>query len=266
MTTTTWERSPHQTGRDETREAQSHATLQSRVRPASYRTTARIVGALYLGGMVVAIGGNSVIQSILGAPDHLSIVPANSTLLAIGAMLMMLAAVWDAAHGILMFPILKRHSERIAVGYLGYRIVDAVFIALWVLFLLLQIPLGSEYLKAGAADKSSLQAFSTVSIQASLYAYQISQITLGIAGVLLCYALYRAKLTPQVVAVWGLVGYALHLGGGVFEVLGFNLNLIHTIPGGLWEVFIGVWLITRGFSPSPVPAERTVSSATPIVP
>src|SRR5438876_8139710 len=120
MTTTTWERPRNQTSAHENQERQTHATLQGRVSHASYRTTATIVGGLYLGGMVVGIGGNGLIQSIVGVPDHLATVPANSMLLAIGAMLMMLASVWDAAHGILMFPVLKQHSERIAFGYLGY--------------------------------------------------------------------------------------------------------------------------------------------------
>src|SRR5580765_7527664 len=106
--------------------------------PVTYRKTAVAVGILYLLGMVVGIGGNGLVQSILAAPNHLSAVSASSTLLAGGALLMLLAAVGDAAHGILMFPILKRRGERLAVGYLGFRIVDAAFIGLWVLFLLLQ--------------------------------------------------------------------------------------------------------------------------------
>jgi hypothetical protein len=215
--------------------------------------------------MVVGIGGNGVIQSILGAPDHLSAVAANGVMLAIGALLILMAGVWDAAHGILMFPVLKPHGERIAFGYLGYRIVDAVFIGLWVLFLLVQIPLGREYLNAGAADTSSLQALSAVSTQASLYAYQIAMLFVGLAGVLLCYTFYRAKLVPRPIAVWGLAGYAIHLGGAGLELLGFNLGLVPVIPGGLWELFIGVWLIAKGFSASPVPAERTTSSTAPIM-
>jgi hypothetical protein len=229
----------------------------------TYRTTARIVGILFLAGMVVGMGGNGIILSILGAPDHLAAVLANSRLLAIGAMLIMMAAVWDAAHGILMFPVLKHHSERIAFGYLGYRLVDAAFIGLWSLFILLQIPLGREYLNAGAADTSYLYALSAVSTQASLYAYSIAMIFLGIAGVMLCYVFYRMKLVPRILAVWGLAGYAIHLGGAVLEVLGFNVGLIPVIPGGLWELFIGVWLIAKGFSASPVPSEQSVSSTTP---
>jgi hypothetical protein len=245
-------------------ENQMHATLQDRRGPGSYRVTARIVGALYLAGMVVGMGGNILIQSILAAPDHLATVTANGMMLAMGAMLILMAGVWDAAHGILMFPVLKPHGERIAFGYLGYRIIDAAFIGLWVLFLLLQVPLGREYLKAGA-DVSSLEALSAVSIQASLYAYQIAMFFVGMAGVLLCYTFYRVRLVPRPIAVWGLAGYAIHLSGAVGEVLGFNLGFIPVIPGGLWELFIGVWLIAKGFSSSPVPAERTAAPTTPVM-
>ena len=216
----------------------------------TYRTTAKIVGAMYLAGFVVGIGGIILIQSILGAPDHLATLSANSTLLAIGAVLWLMAVVWDAAHGVLMFPVLKQqHNERIAVGYLGFRIMDAAFIAVMVLFILVQIPLGSEYLNAGA-DASYLQALSNVFMEGQLYAYNIAMTTLGISGLILCYSFYKSKLIPRSLAVWGLVGYAVILCGSVVEVMGFNLLSIHAIPGGLWEMFIGVWLIVKGFNPS----------------
>ena len=216
----------------------------------TYRTTAKIVGAMYLGGFVVGIGGLALTRSVLGAPDHLATLPANSTLLAIGAVLWLMAVAWDAAHGVLMFPILKRHNERIAVGYLGFRIMDALFIAIMVLFILVQIPIGSEYLSAGASDASHLRALSTVFMQAQLDAYNIAMTTLGISGLILCYSFYKTKLVPRLLAVWGLVGYATILCGSVLEVLGFDLLSIHTIPGGLWEMFTGVWLIAKGFNPS----------------
>jgi uncharacterized membrane protein len=220
-------------------------------RTNTYRTTTRIVGAMYLAGFVVGIGGIVLIQSILGAPDHLATLPATSMLLAIGAVLWLMAAAWDAAHGVLMFPILRQHnSERIALGYLGFRIMDGLFIAIMVLFILIQIPVGSEYLNAGASDASYLQTLSTVFMQAQLDAYNIAMTTLGISGLILCYSFYKSKLVPRLLAVWGLVGYATILCGSVLEVLGFNLLSIHAIPGGLWEMFIGVWLIVKGFNPS----------------
>jgi hypothetical protein len=224
----------------------------------TFRTTARVVGILYVAGLVIGIGGMVLIQSILGAPDHLSAVSASSMLLAIGALLWLMPAAGDAAHGVLMFPILKQQqSERIAIGYLGFRIVNAVFVAVMVLFILLQIPLASEYIKAAGSDASFLQALSSVFMQGQLYAYNFGMAFVGIASLMLCYTLYRAKLVPRILAVWGLVGYAIILCGSVLEVLGFNLLTIHAIPGGLWELFIGVWLIVKGFNPSAFASEPT---------
>jgi uncharacterized protein DUF4386 len=213
----------------------------------AYRMTARVVGAVYLAGFVVGIGGNSLIQSVLGSPEPLASVAAKSTLLAIGALLWLMAVAGDVAHGVLMFPVLKEHGERIAFGYLAARIVDAVFIAVWVVFTLVQVPLAGEYAKATATDAFSLQALSAVAVQASQYAYDIGMIALGLAGLLLCYTLYRAKLVPRLLALWGLVGYAIIFFGMVSEVMGSGLGLAASIPGGLWEVCIGVWFIVKGF-------------------
>ena len=226
----------------------------------TYRTTARVVGILYVAGLVVGIGGIVLIQSILGAPDPLANIAANSMLMAIGAILWLTAVAGDAAHGILMFPILKQqHSERIAIGYLGFRIVNAVFIAVMVLFILLQIPLASEYLRAGSPNTANLQALSTVFVEGRLYAYNLGMGAVGIASLMLCYVFYKAKLVPRLVAVWGLIGYAILLCGSVLEVLGFALLDIHAIPGGLWELFIGVWLIVKGFNPSAFASESATS-------
>jgi hypothetical protein len=216
--------------------------------------------------MVVGIGGNLFIQSILGAPDHLSAIAANSMLLALGALLWLSTVAGDAAHGILMFPVLKPHSERAAVGYLGARIIDATFIAVMALLILVQIPLGIEYLNAGSADTSYLQALSAVLTEANLYAYEFAMISVGVAGLILCSMFYRAQLVPRLLAVWGLIGYAILLLGSVLQILGLNLSSIQAIPGGLWELFIGVWLIVKGFSTSSqLPSEPTISSTTPVV-
>jgi hypothetical protein len=242
---------------------QPQSTVPSRLSRNNYRTTARIVGVLYLAGMVVGIGGNLFIQSILGTPDQLSTIAANSTLLAMGAVLWLSTVAGGAAHGILMFPVLKPHSERGAVGYLGARIIDATFIAVMALLILVQIPLGMEYLNAGSSDTSYLQALSAVFTQANLYAYEFAMIAVGVAGLILCSMFYRAQLVPRPLAVWGLIGYAILLSGSVLQVLGFNLSSIHAIPGGLWELFIGVWLIAKGFNSPPVPPEPSSSSMTP---
>ncbi len=246
---------------------QPQVTTPNRLSRNNFRTTARIVGVLYLAGMVVGIAGNLFIQSILGAPDQLSTIAASSALLAMGAVLWLSTVAGNAAHGILMFPVLKPHSERAAVGYLGARIIDATFIAVMALLILIQIPVGIEYLNAGSSDTSYVHALSAVLTQANLYAYEFAMITVGVAGLILSFMFYRTQLVPRFLAIWGLIGYAILLLGSVLQVLGLNLNSIHAIPGGLWELFIGVWLIAKGFSTSSqIPSEPSISARTPVVP
>src|SRR4028119_1193695 len=87
----------------------SSSTPTGAERTSTYRTTARIVGAMYLAGFVVGITGIVLIQSILGAPDHLATLPANSVLLAIAAVLWLMAAAWAAAPGGRVLPLPQPH-------------------------------------------------------------------------------------------------------------------------------------------------------------
>jgi hypothetical protein len=215
-----------------------------------------MVGALYILGFIVGIAG-----SALGAPGQLETVSAKSMMIAIGALLWVIAAAGDAAHGVLMFPILKQNNERVALGYFGARSAEAAIIAVSALFILLQIPLGVEFLKADASETSYLQSLSALFVQSQAYTYQIGMVALGMAGLTLCYGFYRAKLVPQFFVIWGFIGYVSFLGGSMLEVLGFNLQLLHTLPGGLWEMTIGVWLIVKGFNSGALIADSPINTA-----
>jgi len=107
---------------------------------------------------------------------------------------------------VLMFPILKQNNERVVFGYLSARLVEAAVIAILALFILLQIPLGAEFLKASATETSYLQSLSALFTQAQAHTYQIGMVALGMAGLTLCYGFYRAKLVPQFLSSGALLG------------------------------------------------------------
>jgi len=116
-----------------------------------------------------------------------------------------------------------------------------------VLFMLIQIPLGREYLKAAAPAALNLQSLSAVSEQASQYAYQIGMSAVGLAGLMLCYAFtgqswFRGAWPSGASLVTGSFFAGWHRQSWVRSGPGFS------IPGGLWEIFIGVWLIAKGFN------------------
>ena len=164
----------------------------------NYKQTARFVGIIFLAGMLAGIPGNIMVQSLTAGPDYLQALSAQHMTLAIGALLMLSTAIGDATHGILMYPILKKHHGQLAAGYFGFRIINATFLALQVLFIVLQVPIAEAYSGSALPDPPIWQALSHLCIKANLLSYQLAMIFLGIAGVVLCYSFYKTKYFPVV--------------------------------------------------------------------
>lgn len=229
--------------------------MNSRVEINSNKRTARIVGALILIATVTYMLGNGFLGSILNAPDYLPLVYAKSTQMVSGVLLEFIDAVAVATIGLMLFPILRRHNEVIGLGYAATRLIECLLVILAGISSLALIPLGQEYVQAGAADASHFQALGTLAVTHGKLAFQIAMIALGLGSIPFCYLLYRARLIPQLIAVLGLIGYAALLVGGLVELFGLNLNMIHYLPGGLFELILPVWLIAKGFN-SPTISSR----------
>jgi hypothetical protein len=135
--------------------------------------------------------------------------------------------------GVLAFPVLRPHSELTAHAYLVGRAVEAALLAVGVVFLLLPEPVAAG----------------------NHYSYQVAMMAVGATGVLFCRVLFRARLVPRALAVWGVVGYAVFLLGAALEVLGHGVGVALSVPGGLFEIAFGVLLIAKGFTGGPL-AER----------
>lgn len=205
------------------------------------RGYAAVIGALFLSAIVFYGVGNGLATSVLGAPDSLSTISAHQTTLALGSVLMLLNCIVVVGLGVLFFPILESHGPRIALAYLASRIVEAVLLAVGVLFLLMILPIGQEV--------SVARALGSFAINANTMAYQIAMMSLGLGGILLGSLLFRSRLIPRFLAGWGVVGYAMLLTGAIAEIFGIHIGLILSIPGGLFELGLAAWLIIKGFQP-----------------
>jgi hypothetical protein len=212
----------------------------------SNRKTARIVGALFLTVMVTWFIGDELIGSILSAPDYLVNVYPNRIRVIIGVLFELIEVAAVVGIAVMMFPILKRYNERIALGYVVLRILECAMLIVAAISPLLLITLSQEYLKAGAPDASSFQALSTLLMTLrEHWTLVMLAIFYSLAAAMFYYVLYQSKLIPRFISVWGLIGATLAL---ATPWLGTLLG----IPMGLNELFLGVWLIVRGFNPSAI--------------
>jgi hypothetical protein len=210
-------------------------------------TYSRLIGALFLSGFLVYGVGSSLVTSVVGAPDFLSTISAHQTTLVLGAFLMLLNTAVDVGKGVLFFPILEKHSKRTALAYLAALIVEVVLMDVGVLALLMIVPLAQHSVDAGQASVGWAKALGSLAVQSNTMAYQIGQMSLGLGAVFLCLLLFRTRLIPRFLSIWGLVGYAILMAGTIAEIFGIHIGIMLSIPGGLFEVGLAFWLIIKGF-------------------
>jgi hypothetical protein len=194
-------------------------------RDSRVRRTARIVGILFLAGYVTYGVGSLIAQGIVNSDDA----DASTALFATGAALMLLNSAFVIGIGVLMFPILRTHHKAIAAGYLGTRIFEGVVLAIGVASLIL----------LGGSD----------AIEANAVFYSVAEAGLGIGSLFFCALLFSTELVPRWLAGWGFIGYACFTAGNLLELVGVEgAGLVGAIPGGLFELTFGIWLIARGFA------------------
>ena len=177
------------------------------------RPIARTVGTLMLAAFPLYGIGSSITTSA-----------SPGALLTTGAVMMLLNSVAVIAIGALMLPVLRPHAPAVAVGYLATRIFEGGFLAVGAVALLM------------------------ASAGTNFRAYNFAMAGLGIGSLFFCVALYRSRLVPRFLSVWGFVGYASFAAGCFLELAGVaGAGLVSAVPGGLFEIFFAIWLITRGF-------------------
>jgi hypothetical protein len=161
--------------------------------------------------------------------------------------MMLLNSVVDVGKGVLFFPILEKHGKRTALAYFATMVVEVVLLAVGVLCLLMIVPLAQEGAGAGPAGAAWIKALGSLALQSNTMAYQVAEMLLALGCVSLCSLLFRARLIPRFMAMWGLIGYVILMIGTIAEIFGIHIGLMLTIPGGLFELALGFWLLIKGF-------------------
>ncbi|MBI3242351.1 MAG: DUF4386 domain-containing protein [Chloroflexi bacterium] len=222
----------------------------------SYRRTEILVASLWIITAIGAIGGAILINPIINAPDYLTTVFPKSAIITSGMLGWMINDIGIVFIGLLMFPILKKQSESMALGYLSMRIFESILMIVGVFFAMLLIPLSQEFIKSGAMNVASFQAIGSVLKQAENWFLNLLQlIFLGLGGVILTSLLYQTKLVPRFISVFGFIGYALLLPAAIIGLFGIldptpgGPGSILAVPVAIWEIIImPIWLFAKGFN------------------
>lgn len=214
------------------------------------RMTAALVGCAYLFSNVTFILGAIVmLETILGSPDFLSLIQASRAQLILGVMLSFANGLAYVAIAVLLFPLFKPRFESLALAYVSFRVVEFITQILADLS-----PLALLTLAGSASQTGAAQDLGALLLAQRFWAFQMLNLIFSLSALLLYAMFLRSRLIPRFIAFWGLAAAALVLFNTVLgwfsPELGEPLGMVTGLPMLLNEVFLGIWLITRGFSPS----------------
>jgi len=177
-----------------------------------------------------------------------------------GALLEVITVIANIATAVVLFPIVKRASESVAIGYVASRTVESTLIVVGLLSLLAVVTMRLDFAGAAGADPSTY-----VTVGKSLVAVHDATFLLGPAfcagfgtGILLGYLMYRSELVPRPWAILGMVGGTMAFATATAVLFGAydqmsSINVLFTLPEIVWELFLGIYLTFWGFrSQSPV--------------
>ena len=217
------------------------------------KKTAIIVGVLFIIATVAYSLSVILLTPILGGSDYLTMAFANKYQVIIGALLVLIDAVAVAGIAIVIYPILKKHNETLALGYVGARIVEGVLFSVNAITILTLLTLSQEYAIAGAPVASHFQTGGTLLLAAGDWAFLLGfGLVFTISALILNFVLYRSKLVPRWLSVWGLVGAALIFAYYLLQHFSINLVEILFLPISVQEMVFALWLIVKGFNSSAI--------------
>ena len=219
------------------------------------RRIATFTGWLWIVTFVTSIPTRFILYApILDVPNYVTGAgEAARATLAAGAVLELLLIISAVGTAVVPYSVHTRHHEAGAVAYVAARIMESVFIAVGILSILAIVTLRQDAPSgATAALGQGIEAIYQWSFRLGPGFF------VGVGnGLILGYMMYKSGLVPRRMAMLGLIGGPLIIIAGVlviFDVIdtGGVVDGVMTIPEALWEISLGIYLVVKGFRPSPI--------------
>ena len=225
------------------------------------RRYAVVAGVLFIVATVADLISRVIlVQPILSAPVDLTKISANEDQVLLGALFLFIGAAAAAGIAIALYPVLRKHSEGLALGSVAFRLIEGALYIGIVVCLLVLATLSRESANTGAAASSAYEVPAVLVMAARDLLGEVAVLAFGLGALMYYWVFYRSRLVPRWLSAWGLVAIAsLMLSGlmvmfGVIEPLS-PPQVVLALPIFLQEMVLAVWLIAKGFNPAAIAAE-----------
>ena len=245
-----------------------HATATKPAGMTSLRKTALVAGIFYL-ITFISIPTLALYGPVKNHRDWI-LTSGTHTGVLVGAFLEVIVALAGIGTAVTLYPVVKRQNEGVALGFVTSRLLEAAMIFTGVLSLLSLVTLRHDLGGAAGANAAALVTTGASHVAVYNWTMLLGQTLMPCINALLLGSLmYRSRLVPRIIPIVGLIGAPLLLAaviaalfsGSIGHVSAFQA--IATFPVAAWEFSLGMWLVVKGFKPSPITADMTAADTAP---
>ena len=221
------------------------------------RRTGQIFGWLFIGTFVTSIPARLLFIDGAGASwtdMHFVSQDASSSSLKLGALLELGLIVTQIGTAVVLFPLARRQSEAISLGYVTARVMESVFAAIGLISMLSVVSVLSAMNEADGSEATALEVQGDSLVHTYEWAFEWGPgLVPGIGnGLLLGYLMYRSALVPPRLALLGLIGGPLLILSFLMILAGVYKNGetpsgLLTLPEAAWELSVGIYCAWKGF-------------------
>jgi hypothetical protein len=212
-----------------------------------------IIGIFYIAAAVTSVIAVISYEPILSEQWYMSVANGFKTKVLLGVINDLLLVLTAVGTAVMLFPYLRRWNEQLALGYLCFRFMEAVLIAIGVVSILGLLQLSIHYDASSLASKENLHEIGYMLQAFHRWTSMLGpNFMLGINTALYSYLLFRTGLVPRPLALLGMVTAVLVFVSGLLEMFGFVAPLsaakgVIALPVGVYELSLAGWLIVKGF-------------------
>lgn len=226
----------------------------------TYRSTARWTGIWFILTFVASIPAALYLYTpVLDHSDYI-LGDGADTRIAFGALLEVVTVIANIATAVVLFPVLRRVKESVALGYVASRVLESTVIVVGLISLMSVVTLRQDLADKGS-DTASLNVAGHLLVAVHDWTFLLGPaFCAGLGnGLLLGYLMYKSQLVPRRMAIVGLVGGSLALVTATAVLFGAwdqtsGVSFVFTLPEIVWEAFLGIYLTFWGFRPAGVAA------------
>jgi len=214
----------------------------------SDRKIARNAGILFLVAMVTSLTGGGLLESIISAPDYLDLFYTRRTLVSVGAFLEFIDGFAVIGIVVLLYPVLKRYNRGMALGFAGFRVIESLFCFTSAFLPLVLLAYIQDFPGNDPVIVSRVQSLGShlIAARAQIAGLWIP-LFFGLGALLFYFILFRSRLLPRYIAVWGIAGIVFILILNLLRIES-EWGMLLALPIILNEIFMGIRLIMKGFN------------------